>query len=208
MINGILGKNVWMTQICTEYGDVTPVTVIEAGPCAVVQKKTAKKDGYDAVQLGFLNKNIKKVNKPIAGHLKKHKVKAFRFLKELRCDVEKIKEGEIIKADIFKAGEKVKITGTSKGRGFAGVMKRHGFGGSPASRGSHEVFRHGGAIGQCAYPGKVFKGKKMPGHMGNVKVSIKNIEIAAVKENENLILLKGAVPGCNGRFLIIKKITS
>ena len=208
MINGILGKKVGMTQVFTQEGDVTPITVIEVGPCTVVQKKTIKKDGYNAVQLGFFNKNPKKLNKPLAGHLKKHKLAAFKFLKEIRCDVEKVKEGEKIGVDIFKVGEKVKVTGTSKGRGFAGVMKRYGFGGAPASRGTHEAFRHGGSIGQCAYPGKVYKGKKMPGHMGNEKVTVKNIEIADVKKSENLLLLKGAVPGSNGGFLIIKKISA
>ena len=206
MINGLLGKKVGMTQVFTEEGDVTPVTVIEAGPCTVVQKKTVVKDGYSAVQLSFLKNNAKKVNKPIAGHFKKHKAPTSRFLKEIRCDAEKVKEGEVIGVDIFKTGEKVKVTGTSKGRGFAGVIKRHGFKGLTATRGSHENFRHGGAIGQCAYPGKVYKGKKMPGHMGSVKVTTVNIEIADVKKNENLILLKGAVPGCNGGVLIIKKM--
>ena len=206
MINGILGKKLGMTQVFTEEGNVTPVTVVEAGPCTVVQKKTVKKDGYNAVQLSFLNKNAKKVNKPVAGHFKKHKASTCRFLKEIRCDAEKVKEGEVIGVDIFKTGEKVQVSGTSKGRGFAGVLKRYGFAGSPASRGSHEAFRHGGSIGQCAYPGKVFKGKKMPGHMGSVKVTTTNIEIAGVKKNENLMLLKGPVPGSNGGFLIIKKM--
>lgn len=206
MSNGILGKKIGMTQVFTSEGDMIPVTVIEAGPCTVIQKKTVEKDGYSAVQLSFLNKNAKKVNKPIAGHFKKHKASTSRFLKEIRCDTEKVKEGQVIGVDIFKTGEKVKVTGTSKGRGFAGVVKKYGFKGLSQTRGSHEAFRHGGAIGQCAYPGKVFKGKKMPGHMGNVKVTTKNIEVAGVKKNENLILLKGAVPGCNGGFLIIKKM--
>lgn len=205
-MSGILGKKIGMTQVFTEEGDMVPVTVIEAGPCAVVQKKTIEKDGYSALQLGFLSKNPKRVNKPLAGHFKKHKAAAVRFLKEIRCDMKDIKAGQVIGVDIFKIGEKVKVTGTSKGRGFAGVLKRHGFAGFPASRGTHEVFRHGGAIGQCAFPGKVFKGKKMPGHMGNAKVTVKNVEVAGVKKDENLILLKGAVPGSNGGFLIIRKI--
>lgn len=205
MINGILGKKVGMTQIFTEEGDLVPVTVIQAGPCTVVGKKTIEKDGFNAVQLGFLASNPKRVNKPLLGHFKKNKVPPAKFLKEMRCDVKDMKPGQIICVDIFKVGEKVKVTGVSKGRGFAGVMKRHGFAGAPASRGSHEAFRHGGSIGQASYPGKVFKGKKMPGHMGNSKVTVKNLEVTDVKKDENLILVKGAVPGRNGGFLVINK---
>lgn len=206
MMSGILGKKIGMTQVFTEKGDMVPVTVIEAGPCTVVQRKTIKKDGYSALQLGFLNKNPKRANKPLMGHLKKHKAAPVRFLKEIRCDTKDIEAGQAIRVDIFKIGEKVKVTGTSKGCGFAGVMKKYGVKGSPASRGSHEAFRHIGSIGQCAYPGKVFKGKKMPGHMGNAKVTVKNIEVTGIKKDENLILLKGAVPGSNGGFLVIRKM--
>lgn len=205
MIDGILGKKVGMTQVFTKEGDRIPVTVIEAGPCTVVQIKTIEKDGVNAVQLGFQETKPKRLNKPVSGHLKKNNVGSVKVLKELRCDVKAVKAGHVFQVDIFKVGEKVKVTGTSKGRGFAGVMKRHGFAGSPASRGSHEVFRHGGSIGQASYPGKVFKGKKMPGHMGNQKVTIKNLEVADVKKDDNLILLKGAVPGCNGGILVIRK---
>lgn len=207
MINGILGKKIGMTQVFTEEGDRIPVTAIEAGPCTVVQKKTLEKDGVNSAQLGFLSSNPKKVNKPLLGHFKKHKVSSVKLLKEIRCDLKGVESGQTIRVDIFKVGEKVKITGISKGRGFAGVMKRHGFAGDPASRGSHEVFRHGGSIGQASYPGKVFKGKKMPGHMGTSKVTVKNLEVTAVKKDENLILVKGAVPGRNGGFLVINKDT-
>ncbi len=207
MINGILGKKIGMTQVFTEEGDRIPVTAIEAGPCTVVQKKTLEKDGVNSAQLGFLSSNPKKVNKPLSGHFKKHKVSSVKLSKEIRCDLKGVESGQTIRVDIFKVGEKVKITGISKGRGFAGVMKRHGFAGDPASRGSHEVFRHGGSIGQASYPGKVFKGKKMPGHMGTSKVTVKNLEVTAVKKDENLILVKGAVPGRNGGFLVINKDT-
>lgn len=205
MINGILGKKVGMTQIFTEEGNLVPVTVIEAGPCTVVGKKTIEKDGFSAVQLGFIASNPKRMNKPLLGHFKKNKVAPAKLLKEIRCDVNDVKPGQVICVDIFKVGEKVKVTGVSKGRGFAGVMKRHGFAGAPASRGTHEAFRHGGSIGQASFPGKVYKGKKMPGHMGNSKVTVKNLEVTDVKKAENLILLKGAVPGRNGGFLVINK---
>lgn len=204
-MDGILGTKIGMTQVFTEGGDMIPVTVVEAIPCTVVQKKSVEKDKYEAVQLGFLDKNPKRVNKPLLGHFKKYKVKPVRVLKEIRCDTKDVKSGQTIHVDIFNVGEKVKVTGISKGCGFAGVVKKFGFKGSTSSRGSHEVFRHGGSIGMASYPGKVFKGKKMPGHLGNSKVTIKNVEVAAVKKDENLILLKGAVPGHNGGLLVIKR---
>lgn len=208
MINGIIGKKIGMTQVFTENGDMIPVTVIEVSPCTVVQKKTIEKEKYNALQIGFISIDSKQVNKPLSGHFKKQKVSPVKILKEIRCDVKDVKVGQVIQVDIFKTGEKVKVTGISKGCGFSGVIKRYGFSGAPASRGSHEAFRHGGSIGMSSYPGKVFKGKKMPGHMGNSKVTVINLEVADVKKDKNLILLKGAVPGSNGRLLVIKKMSA
>ncbi|HPP07474.1 MAG TPA: 50S ribosomal protein L3, partial [Syntrophorhabdaceae bacterium] len=178
---GLLGKKLGMTQVFDEDGSVVPVTVIQAGPCFVIQKKTEKTDGYNALQFGFDEiKKVKNVNKPLTGHFKKANIAPLKFIKEFRVTDEELESTEIgaqISVDIFKPGEYVDVTGTSKGKGFAGVVKRYGFKGSPASRGTHEYFRHGGSIGQNMTPGRTMKGKKMPGHMGNERVTVQNLKV-------------------------------
>ena len=202
---GIIGRKIGMTQIFLEDGSAVPATVIEAGPCKVVQKKTKDKDGYDALQLGFLPKNEKRVNKPLSGHFKKAGTGSFTLLREFRMeDVGGYELGQEVTLNLFKPGDVVDVTGLSKGRGFAGVIKRHGFHGFPASRGTHEYFRHGGAVGMHSYPARVFKGMKMPGHFGNAKVTVQNIRVIDVKEDQNLILLRGGVPGARHGFVFIR----
>ena len=201
-MKGILGKKIGMTQVFEEDGRMVPVTVIEAGPAKVIQKKEIDIDGYEALQVGFdQKKKEKNVTKPMLGHFKKASLPAFRFLKELR--MEGLNAGDSITVDIFSKGEKVSIIGTSKGKGFQGVIKRHNFSGGPASHGS--MFKRApGSIGQSASPSRVFKNRKMPGHMGSEKVTVKNIEVFDVRKDQNLILVKGAVPGANGGYVIIK----
>lgn len=207
MLNGLLGRKVGMTQIFTEDGTIIPVTVIEAGPCTVVQKKTVETDGYNAVQMGFTIRKKKVVNNPLKGHFDKARVKPFVFLREFKLNEFKgVEVGQTVGVDIFQPGEIVDISGISKGRGFAGVMKRHGFAGFPASRGTHEYFRHSGSIsGGRTIRSRIFAGKKMPGHMGCEKVKLLNLEIVKVVKENNLILVKGSTPGANGGILIIKK---
>ena len=205
---GIIGRKIGMTQIFLEDGSAVPATVIEAGPCKVVQKKTKEKDGYDALQLGFLPKNEKRVNKPLSGHFKKAGAGSFTLLREFRMeDVGGVELGQEVTLNLFKAGDIVDVTGLSKGRGFAGVIKRHGFHGFPASRGTHEYFRHGGAVGMHSYPARVFKGMKMPGHYGNERVTVQNIRVIDVKEDQNLILLQGGIPGARHGFVFIRSAT-
>lgn len=204
-MKGIIGKKIGMTQIFQEDGDIVPVTVIEAGPCTVVQIKRTERDGYESIQLGFVEKKESKINRPQAGHFKKHETSLFSILKEFRVDdASAFRSGHIITVEQFKPGEKVQVTGRSKGKGFTGVMKKYGFKGSPASHGSHEYFRHGGSIGAAAYPSRVFKGKKMPGQHGNRRITVKNIQVVDVQPSENLILLKGAISGPNRSIVIIK----
>jgi large subunit ribosomal protein L3 len=205
---GIIGRKLGMTQLFLEDGSVVPATVVEAGPCTVVQKKTKEKDGYDALQLGFLPKNSKRVNKPLSGHFKKAGVGPFEFVKEFRVEsVEGFESGGEVTLTLFKAGDIVDITGLSKGRGFAGVMKRHGFHGFPGSHGTHEYFRHGGSVGANTYPHHVFKGHRMPGHHGNQRVTIQNIRVLDIKEDQNLILLQGGIPGSRNGLILIRSAT-
>jgi len=205
---GIIGRKLGMTQIFLEDGSVVPVTVIEAGPCRVIQKKTREKDGYNAVQLSFLPKNTQRANKPLTGHFKKAGVGPSYHLKEFRVEnVEGVELGQEITVNLFKPGDVVDVSGLSKGRGFTGVMKRHGFHGSPGSHGTHEYFRHGGSVGSATYPHHVFKGLKMPGHHGNQKVTLQNITVLDVKEDQNLILLKGGIPGSRNRLILIRNAT-
>ncbi|NQS97524.1 MAG: 50S ribosomal protein L3 [candidate division Zixibacteria bacterium] len=205
-MKGLLGKKLGMTRIFDQDGQMIPVTLIQAGPCPVVQLKTVETDGYQAVQLGFLERKDKHTNKPMAGHFKRAGVKPSRILKEFRQSAQQnINVGDLVKADIFYPGEKLDITGTTKGRGFAGVMKRHGFHGHKSSHGTHESFRGPGAIGQCAYPGKVWKGKKMPGRMGNDRYTARNLPVIRLEPEKNLIWIKGAVPGPNGGILEIRQ---
>ncbi|MEW6614708.1 MAG: 50S ribosomal protein L3 [Thermodesulfobacteriota bacterium] len=204
MTRGIIGRKLGMTQVYSQEGDVLPVTVIEAGPCAVVQKKTLENDGYDALQLGFSQKKNNKINKPLGGHLKKHKVSPYAYLKEFKIEkIDDYQEGEKITVDVFNAGDFVDVTGISKGKGFTGVVKRWGFRGGPGAHGSM-FHRAPGSIGASAYPSRVFKGRKMPGRLGGDTVTVQNIQVVEVMPEENLILVKGAVPGSRNGIVIIR----
>lgn len=195
MINAIYGKKIGMTQLFDEDGKVIPVTVIEAAPNKVCQVKTTATDGYEAVQLGFGTIKKQKVNKPMAGHFAKQGVEPVRYLREVRvADGTEHTVGEEVTVANFAEVKKVDVTGTSKGKGFAGVMRRYGFGGGPGGHGAH-FHRAPGSVGQCAYPSRVFKGVRLPGHMGCDTVTTKNLEVVRVDEDMNLIMLKGAVPG-------------
>lgn len=203
---GILGIKLGMTQVITDDGQVIPVTVVEAGPCSVVQKKSADTDGYGAVQIGFSEKRTNLVNKPEKGHLNKGKIAPVRYLREFRVDdVDSYEMGQTYSADLFSEGEFIDVTGVSKGKGTAGGMKRWGFRGGRASHGAEKVHRKVGSIGCSAYPGKVFKGKKMPGRMGNERVTVQNLTVVRIQAEKNLLLIKGAVPGHKNGLLIIKK---
>ena len=203
-MKGILGKKIGMTQIFTEHGEVIPVTVVEAGPVVVTQIKTTENDGYTAIQVGFQHAKEKSLNKPQKGHLaaantlKKH-------LKEFRVDsVEEYTVGQEIKADLFAAGELIDVTGISKGKGFQGPIKRHGQSRGPETHGSR-YHRRPGSMGACSYPGRVFKNKKLAGHMGSVKVTVQNLEVVRVDAEKNFILVKGAIPGAKGSVVTIKE---
>ncbi|MCD4654375.1 50S ribosomal protein L3 [bacterium] len=206
MAIGIIGKKIGMTQIFDVKGHLVPVTVIQAGPCPVVQKKTVNNDGYAAVQIGFEEAGkSKSANKPYSGHFKSADVKPSRMLREFDVDnIEEYELGQEIKVDMFKPADKVTITGISKGRGFAGVIKRYGFSGKSQSHGTHEGYRHGGSIG-CRVPKRTIKGRKMPGRMGNQKFTVKNLKIVLVDKKNHLLLVKGAVPGWKGGFLLVRK---
>lgn len=203
-MKGILGKKLGMTQIFTEEGIVVPVTVVEAGPNVVTQVKTVEKDGYNAIQVGFEDAKEKSLNKPQKGHLAAANVLK-KHLKEFRVDaVEEFTVGQEIKADLFAAGEKIDVTGTSKGKGFQGPIKRHGQSRGPESHGSR-YHRRPGSMGACSFPGRVFKNKKLAGHMGSVKVTVQNLEVVRVDADKNLILVKGAIPGPKGSTVTIKE---
>ena len=204
MKKAIIGKKVGMTQIFDESGKVIPVTVIEAGPCVIAQVKTVESDGYNAIQLGFGDVKESKVNKPEKGHFAKANLKAKKHLREFRVDeVESYKVGDEIKADTFEKGDKIDVQGTSKGKGFQGVIKRHGQSRGPMGHGSM-YHRRPGSMGPTSTPGRVFKGKKLPGHMGVDTVTIQNLEVVRVDLDKNVILVKGSVPGCKGAILKIK----
>ncbi|MDI3529723.1 MAG: large subunit ribosomal protein [Thermoanaerobacter sp.] len=204
MKKGILGRKHGMTQIFDEKGEVIPVTVIEAGPCVVVQKKTVETDGYNAIQVGFGDVKEKRLTKPLIGHFKKAGVPFKRYLREFRLDdVSGYEVGSEIKVDIFKPGDRVDVTGISKGKGFAGVVKRYGANRGPMSHGS-KYHRRVGSMGATTDPGRTFKGKIMPGHMGHERVTIQNLEVVKVDPELNLLLVKGSVPGPKGSLLIIK----
>ena len=204
MKKGLIGKKIGMTQIFDENGLVIPVTVIEAGPCVVAQVKTSETDGYNAVQLGFGDVKAKHVNKPEMGHFAKSKLDPKKHLREFRLDdISSFKVGDEVKADIFAAGEKVDIQGTSKGKGFQGVIKRHGQSRGPMGHGSM-YHRRPGSMGPTSTPGRVFKGKKLPGHMGSQTITIQNLEVVRVDLDKNVILVKGSVPGAKGAILKLK----
>jgi large subunit ribosomal protein L3 len=206
---GLLGKKLGMTQIFDDHGNAVPVTVIKTGPCKVVQKKTSGKEGYDALQLGFDEvQKVARVNKPLTGHFKKASIAPVRFLREFRVTPEDVNGTEIgaeFTVEIFEPGEFVDVTGTSKGKGFAGVVKKYGFKGQPASRGTHEYFRHGGSIGQNMTPGRTYKGTKMPGHMGNRRVTVQSLKIVDVRGDTNILLVEGAIPGPTNGYVIVQK---
>ncbi len=199
---GIFGKKLGMTQIYLEDGRACPVTVVEAGPCCVVQVKTLDNDGYEAVKIGFSEVKDKKVSKPVLGSFKKAGVKSYRLLRELPTGG--LKVGEFITVDKFIRGDRISVSGVSKGKGFQGVMKRHHFAGGPGSHGS--MFnRAPGSIGASSFPSRVWKNQKMPGHMGSARVTVKNLEIVEVKADQNILLIKGAVPGAIGSIIEIRK---
>ncbi len=205
MQKGIIGKKIGMTQIFDETGKVIPVTVVEAGPCVVVQKKTVENDGYEAVQLGFGDIRAKRVNKPLQGHFKKADVAFKRTLKEFRLDdISGLNVGDLVKADTFAAGDIVDVSGTSKGKGFSGTIKRHNNARLKETHGTGPVHRHAGSMGACSSPSRIFKGKGMPGQLGNEKVTVQNLEVVKVDAENNLIAIKGAIPGPkNGTVTII-----
>jgi large subunit ribosomal protein L3 len=207
MVNGIIGKKLGMTQLFDPDGTMTPVTVIKAGPCIVVQKKTVNTDGYNAVQLGFVeDKPPRRINKPTEGHFKRAGVPPTRVLREVRVteSEDATNVGDKVLVDIFTEDDLVDIIGKSKGRGFAGFVKRHKFGGGRATHGSM-FHRAPGGIGASAYPSRVFKGTKMAGHMGDARVTLKNLRVVAVDSENNLLMIRGAVPGPNGAYVLIKK---
>lgn len=204
MAKGILGRKVGMTQIFTPEGLAVPVTLIEAGPCTVVQKKTVNEDGYNAIQIGLGERREKLVNKPVRGHLAKAGLKTVRYLREIRTkDVDNYQVGEEIKCDLFEPGQLVDVVGTTKGHGFAGGIKRHGFHRGPMGHGS-KYHRRPGALAAKG-PARVFKGRKLPGQYGNDRVTIQNLEVVKVDADRNLLAIKGAVPGPRGGLLLIKE---
>ena len=205
MKKGIIGRKIGMTQIFAENGILIPVTVLEAGPCVVTQKKTMENDGYEAIQVGFGEVKESKVNKPLKGHFEKAGVSATKLLKEFKFEnASEYELGALIKADIFAAGDKIDVSGVSKGKGFQGAIKRHNQHRGPMAHGS-KYHRGVGSLSSATTPGKVKKGKKMPGHMGAENVTIQNLEVVRVDADKNLILVKGAVPGNKGSILVIKE---
>lgn len=206
---GLIGKKIGMTQIFDANGKVIPVTVIKAGPCRVVSKRSVEAHGYEAVQLGFEEIPEKRSTRPVVGHFKKNASPVYRYLREFRPKARQnasgLEVGSELKADYFKESELVTVTANSKGRGFAGVMKRHGFAGFEQSHGVHESFRGPGSIGQCAQPSRVFKGTRMAGHMGNERVSVRHLSVVKVDVEQGLLMVKGAVPGHRNSLVLIQK---
>ena len=204
MQKSMIGKKIGMTQIFDESGKVVPVTVIEAGPCVVVQKKTVENDGYDSVQLGFGDVKIKNVTKPLQGHFKKADVACKKTLKEFRLDdCSALNVGDVLKADVFAVGDAVDVSGTSKGKGFQGAIKRHNQHRLKMTHGTGPVHREAGSMGACSSPSRIYKGKALPGHMGAEKVTVQNLEVVKIDVENNLIALKGAVPGPKGGIVCI-----
>ena len=209
-VTGILGKKVGMTQLFDERGDVHPVTVLKAGPCVITQLKTLSKDGYDAAQIGYVDFiRASKVNKPMTGHFAKSNVPPVRMMKEVAVEITKegedasVKAGDRIMVDIFSDEKFVDVIGTSKGRGFAGVVRRHHFGGGPKAHG--HMFQVQGSIGASSYPSRVLPGQRMPGHMGHEQVTVRNLEIVDVVLEDNVLVVKGAVPGPNGAYVLVRR---
>lgn len=204
MLYSLLGKKVGMTQVFNDQNQLVPVTVIEAGPCPVVQVKTQQSDGYNAIQIGFGKRKANRTTQPQAGHFKKHGVEATQHLREVRCaDAPEQKSGDVLTVDGFEEGQKIDVIANTKGRGFQGVVKRYGFAGGPASHGSM-FHRRGGSYGMCQYPGEIYKGKEMPGHMGDKRRTVQNLEIVKIVKDKNLILVKGSVPGFEGTTVLVR----
>ncbi|MBR5233855.1 MAG: 50S ribosomal protein L3 [Clostridia bacterium] len=204
MVKGIIGKKIGMTQIFDANGKVVPVTVVEAGPCPVVQKKTVEVDGYAAVQLGFAVQKQQRVTKPLKGHFAKADVAPQKVLKEFRfADTSAFEVGSVVKADVFAAGDKVDVIGTSKGKGTAGAIKRWNFSRLKETHGTGPVARHAGSLGACSDPSRVYKGKKLAGHLGAERVTVQNLDIVKVDAENNLIAIKGAIPGPKGGYVVI-----
>ena len=204
MVKGIIGKKIGMTQIFDANGKVVPVTVVEAGPCPVVQKKTVEVDGYAAVQLGFAVQKQQRVTKPLKGHFAKADVAPQKVLKEFRfADTSAYETGSVVKADVFAAGDKVDVIGTSKGKGTAGAIKRWNFSRLKETHGTGPVARHAGSLGACSDPSRVYKGKKLAGHLGAERVTVQNLDIVKVDAENNLIAIKGAIPGPKGGYVVI-----
>ncbi len=204
-MNGIIAKKLGMTQIFSESGECIPVTVLEANPCVVVRHRTAENDGYSAVQVGYADAKVSRVNKPDQGQFKAAGVAPKKMIKEFGCeDLESFPVGTEFGLNIFENVQSVNVSGTSKGRGFSGTIKRHGFSKGPRTHGSHNV-RAPGSIGACSYPGRVFPGKKMPGHYGNKTSVVRNLEIVKVDAENNLLYLKGAVPGHKNGIVLVRK---
>ncbi len=204
MKKGLIGKKIGMTQIFDEKGNVVPVTVVEAGPCTVALKKTIENDGYEAIQIGFGDINIKNVTKPMKGHFDKAGIAPRRTLKELRIeDISSVNVGDILKADIFAVGDHVDVVGTSKGKGTAGAIKRWNFSRLKETHGTGPVARHAGSLGACSDPSRVYKGKRLAGHLGHERVTIQNLDIVKVDVENNLIAIKGAIPGPKGGTVIL-----
>jgi large subunit ribosomal protein L3 len=206
MIQGLIAKKIGMSQQFDDAGNVVPVTVLKAGPCTVIQKKTDEKDGYTAVQLGFVEERaVRKPLKPQLGHFKKAGVPVVKKLQEFDCsDPAGIKEGDQVLVDIFEVGEMIDVVGTSKGKGFAGVVKRHHFAGGGAAHGSM-FHRAPGSIGASSYPSRVIKGMRMGGHMGQERITVQKLKVVATDKDQNLLLVKGAVPGAKGDYVLVKK---
>ncbi len=204
MKKAIIGKKVGMTQIFDESGKVIPVTVVEAGPCVVTQVKTVESDGYDAVQMGFEDVKEKKLTRPEAGHLKKADVALKKYLKEFRLEESQLKVGDEVKADVFEAGEKIDVTGISKGHGYQGVIKRHNARRTPMTHGGGPVHRHAGSMNSCSTPSRIYKGKIGAGQMGVEQVTIQNLDVVKVDPELNMIVIRGAIPGPKGGLVFLK----
>ncbi len=204
-MSALIGKKIGMTNVFSADGKLVPVTVLQVGPCVVTQVKTEAVDGYAALQLGFDEKPVERLSKAVAGHLKKTTDKGFRVLREFRTKcVDDVEAGAVLGVDLFSVGDKVTVTGTSKGRGFQGTIKRHGFSRGPETHGNRN-HRKPGSVGNSAWPGKIIKGKKMPGHMGVDKTTVKNLTIIDIKQDDNLLLVKGAVPGFKTGIVEVRK---
>jgi large subunit ribosomal protein L3 len=202
-MNTLIGKKIGMTQVFSEAGDATPVTVLEMGPCTVVQVKTEDRDGYSAVQIGYGDEKEKRVNKPRMGHARKWNSAPKRILKEVRCEPAGLSPGDTVTVEIFKVGEIVDVIGKSKGKGFQGVVKRHGFAGGKETHGT-KTHDSPGSIGQSAYPSRVIKGKKLPGQMGNCRVTTKNLKVVEIDPERNLLLIGGAIPGPRNGYVAVR----